>query len=256
MRYPTRRIDQQKPARPAVALMVSLALIASTGLLGATDSKSGQQIVDRHLEAMGGKKLVMKRHDVVYKGQFEVQGFSGPFEIHRSDGKMLFTVELEGLGTLSQGYDGTVGWEMGQAGPEVLEGGRLENLTRQIDPRHELRGAPFYESIESVGTQELDGETLDKVKLVSTSGEEIFELYDPVSGLRRANISTTQTPVGEQELTLIFKDYEDHDGLMVAKTIIQRVAGQEIVRRVESVEFRSSSADVFALPAEIADLVE
>ena len=255
MRYRTNRTLTQEPTTKWLALVLATAL-AAPGLLAAADSKSGREIVDRHLDAMGGKELVMKRHDVVYKGQFEVQGFGGPFEIHRSDGKMLFKVELEGLGTISQGYDGQVGWEIGQNGPEILEGGRLDGLVRQTDPGHELRGKPYYESVEAVGSHELDGEKLDKVKLVSVSGAEGFELYDPESGLRRATISTTQTPVGEQELTLIFKDYEDFDGLMVATTIIQRVAGQEIVRKVESVEFGKSDPAVFALPPEIADLVE
>ena len=256
MTYRTQPTGIRELSKGAVVLTMLVGFVAISGLLSAADSKTGREIVDRHLEAMGGKKLVMKRYDVVYKGQFEVQGFSGPFEIHRSDGKMLFFVELEGLGTLSQGYDGEVGWELGQAGPEILEGARLENLVRQVDPRHELRDTSHYTKLEAVGTEELDGETLDKVKLVSTSGEESFELYDPVSGLRRANVSTTQTPVGEQVLTLIFKDYEDFDGLMVATTIIQRVAGQEIVRKVESVEFGASDTEVFALPAEIADLTE
>ncbi len=239
--------------------LAPLALTLSAALLGpaetqAADQASARAVIDRHLEAVGGAATVLDRHAVSFRGRFEVQGISGPFVLLRDDGRMKFRVDLEGFGSLSQGFDGTVGWEMGQSGPTLLDGARLESLELQTHPRNEVRDAKLYPTLERLADAEFEGKSMHKVRLVTASGDESIEFYDPDTGLRRGSVSTLETPAGPQEVTLVYDDYEEFDGLKVATTIVQRAAGQEIVRTIESVDFGAPSAADFEAPAEIRDL--
>lgn len=238
-----------------LAATLCLLSLATPVVAPATDEPSAREILERHVEAIGGSAAVLEKSSRRLRGTFEVQGFSGPFEVARADGKFVFTLELPGTAPIRQGFDGKTAWEIAQTGPNVLEGTRLEDAVLQADPANDLRLAEKYRSIERDGTEDLDGKKMNRLELVTTSGRITHELYDPDTGLRRAVIAEAQTPQGPQEVILVYDDYREFEGLQVPTTIFQRVAGQESVRRVESVSFDELPADTFALPEEIQALL-
>ena len=64
----------------------------------------------------------------------------GTLELHMlAPNRFLNVIEMGGVGRMSQGFDGTVGWSMNPVmGTQLLEGRSLEELRRSSDFYREL----------------------------------------------------------------------------------------------------------------------
>ena len=235
---------------------ILLGLLVCFSLPASSRDLSARAILDRHVEAIGGVERVLEKKAIHYQGRFAIPslGVEGPFDLYRAGGRMHFEMTIPGFGSLLQGYDGAVGWELQPGAPSLLEGGRLEQLALQAHPRSELRSIDDYPEIESMGEVEFEGETLLEVRLVSRGGHEHSELYDPNTGLRRASITRRAGADGDQEVVLLFGEYRDFGGLLIATELVQRGAGQVLERTVEKVEYQAIADEQFELPPEIVAL--
>src|SRR4051812_47578463 len=70
------------------------------------------QILDRYVEAIGGKAAFDKLTSRVMIGSFEnpARGLTVPFEVYAKATDIR--VEITGLGEASQGFNGVAGWSM------------------------------------------------------------------------------------------------------------------------------------------------
>src|SRR5690349_10141787 len=82
-----------KPAPPAAAL------------------PTADQIIEKSIQATGGKAAYEKLNSRVSKGQFEIPslGASGAFESYaKAPNKAKTIITIDGYGIIEQGYDGTI----------------------------------------------------------------------------------------------------------------------------------------------------
>src|SRR5262249_4267845 len=89
--------NQQKPAdsKPTAAL------------------PSADQIIDKYVQALGGKAAIEKQTSRVSKGSFELPAFgaSGTAEIfEKGPNKTLAVITIAGFGVVQEGFDGKVAW--------------------------------------------------------------------------------------------------------------------------------------------------
>lgn len=240
------------------------ALFAVSGL-GATwlqqeELPEARKIIDRYVEAIGGEGLIRGMTGQYMAGRMEVpaQGVGGDLEIYSAaPNKLLIKVEIPGLGAVSSGFDGQVGWAINPAmGPMVLKDRQLDQMRQQADFYGALHLDDLIASLETVEKTEFEGHPCYKVKVVTAWGEEYFEYFDVETDLLVGVERTQASPMGEIPVTSVVSDYKEFDGLLVATKSVQRMMGIEQIISVTSLESWTPDEVTFELPAEIKALME
>jgi hypothetical protein len=218
-----------------------------------------RSVLDRHLEAIGGRDAVQGHDSTHAKGTFSIpaSGISGTLDAYAArPNRSLIKVTLEGLGDVTEAFDGTTGWSVSPlTGPMLLEGRQFEEKRFDADYESELRSDTRYASITTVEKTQFDGRECYKVRLVRTTGGEDIEFYDVETGLKAGSITTRETPMGTVTATTIETDYRRFGRLLQATTIRSRVGGVEQVITITSIEYDTVQPSVFAMPPAIEALL-
>jgi hypothetical protein len=249
----------QSFSRYARRVTAVVALLAAAAPLTAQDLPAASELIERYVEAMGGRDAILGHQNSRATGSFSMPaaGISGELEVVADEGRVLERVEIGGLGTSFSGYDGEVGWSVDpNIGPRLLEGKELQALVESTQVENTLRGEEMFEVRETVELTEMNGQACYKVRLVSKSGRETIDCYSTETGLRVAMISTQDTPMGAIEMTTLFDEYGDFDGMRVPTRMTQQLFGVEQVLIIESVEFGVAEDDDFVPPEVIRTLIE
>lgn len=189
--------------------------VASTGA-----SPTAQAILERYINAAGGRAALEKVRTRVTKGTMEMTalGLSGAMELRaKVPNKQVSAVQLAGFGAIREGYDGKVGWtEAPGVGVRTKSGAELARDERsKVFPR-ELKLAEVYEKLEAKGAAKVAGVDAWVVEGTHKSGNKPDRLYfDQKSGLLLREESTVSTALGEMVFQVDFSDYRDVDGVKV-----------------------------------------
>jgi hypothetical protein len=244
--------------RSLFAILLSVSAPAGPALLlaqEATDLPAAQDLVDRYVEAIGGRDAVLRPRSYRTRGTFAMPaaGLTAEMEVVSDrSGRVASTMEIPGLGTFRSGYDGDIGWSVDpMMGARILEGAELTALTDQADPLAMVRDASLFRGMRTVERTEIGGQPCYKVRLEWNSGRETHDCYGTDTGLMVASIGTQESPMGSVEATSIFSDFAEFGGVRFATRMVQRMMGQEQVMTIRSVEFDDAGDADFAPPAEI-----
>ena len=217
-----------------------------------------KEIIAKYIKATGGEQARRKHASSHSKGTMSMpaMGMSGTLEAFAAKpNRMLIKVDMPGMGVLSEGFDGKVGWSIQpMMGPSIKEGVELEQRRIGADYYGEIRKDKLYKSMETVDLTEFEGKKCYKIKLVPEKGPPVFEFYEVQSGLRRGSQLTAITPMGDMPLTNVESEYKKMGDLLVATKNVQKIMMQEIVIEIESIEFDKVDDAVFKLPPEIETL--
>lgn len=241
-----------------------LPLAAALALLGAAPAAAqelppAEQLVQRYVQAIGGRDAVLAQRTSRTRGTFEIAaaGLSGALEVVMAPpGRMATTLEIPGLGTIRSGYDGTVGWSIDpMMGARLMTGGELEALREQANPLMAVRDRSLFRSMETVRRTEMGGQPCWEVRAVTTGGREILDCYHVDTGLLVAQTSTTESPMGSMQATSHFSDYREFGGVRMPTRMVQETMGMQQVMTVTSVEFDGIDPAALEPPAEIHALM-
>jgi hypothetical protein len=220
---------------------------------------SASEVVARFRKAIGGERLIRTFTTRRATGRFELpaQGIGGPFElVAAAPNRMVFRIELSGLGVMSRGFDGAVGWALDPAvGPRVLSGPELDEMRYSAEFYADLYEPSGYKSMTVVERTPFEGQDCYAVKLVRPSGFESLEFFDVTSGLRIGGRMNTTSAMGTvPSVTTVYSGYKRFDGVLMATVARQRAMGIESVLTIDHVEHGGLPPDAFALPPGIAEL--
>jgi len=263
------RSNRPRPGHVLVALGFALTatLAAQTPQTAAPQSAAAasanlpaaRQIVDRHLEAIGGRVALLAHSSSHTTGSVQIPGagMTGTFEAFAAKpDKMLVRMSLGGIGETQEGFNGTIGWSINSmTGPTVLQGKELSEKKFDADFYGELTGER-YDSMTTVERTTFDGRPCYKVRLVRKGGGEDFAFYDVATGLKAGSITSRESPMGTVTPTTIETDYKKFGNLMQPTMIKMSVMGVETVMTVSSVEYDKVDASVFEPPAAIKALAK
>ena len=239
-----------------------LALVAMTMLpvaVPAQDLPPARELVDRYIEAIGGRDAVLAPTSTRSTGQFSMPtaGISGDMELLQAEpGLTRMRIEIPGFGEVLTGYDGEVAWQVDpMTGPRVMEGLEKAQVTDEAVPESSLRDPAYVESLETVERTTLNDVDCYKVKVVWKSGRESFDCYAVDSGLIVGMELKSTSPMGTMDVTVLVSDYKEFGGVLMPTRMTQLTMGQEQVFTISNVEFNGVDRAVFELPAEIKVLV-
>lgn len=239
-----------------IPVLVCCSLCASA----AEDLPKGEAVLDRYVEVTGGKAAYDKIHTEVAKGTMELTGknVKGAIVSYEAEpNKNYSAVEIEGVGKVESGTDGTVAWESSAiAGPRIKTDIERDEMIRASVFNAHLNWRTLYNTVETAGSETVDGEDCYKLVLTPKTGRPETEFYSKKTGLlvKTSTINTTQ--MGEIATEAFVKDYKDVSGVKMAFTRVNRVAGQEIQVHLDSIEVNVDiPKNRFDLPEEIKTLL-
>src|SRR5215216_7619603 len=119
------------------------------------------QILDRYVQAIGGKAAVEKLKTRVMKGLLIAPGGSAPIEIYeKAPNKFLIIINSPASGISQNGFDGSVAWSQNpQRGLREMSGPDVENFKREYNLHREIKLKELYPKMmvkrrEKIGEQE------------------------------------------------------------------------------------------------------
>jgi hypothetical protein len=220
---------------------------------------AARDIIARHLAAIGGEAAFRAIKSVHARGRLEIpsQNISGTLELFSArPSRLLYRVEVAGIGRIENGYDGKAGWSISPiAGPELLTGRQLTEAADDAWFDGPLHASDHVRELTTVARTDFDGQPAYRVKVVFTSGNEQTEYYDINTGLQIGSEATRTTPQGAIPTTNILRNYQKFGPLLQATTVVQRALGFEQVVTITSCEYDTVADSTFDPPAEVRALM-
>lgn len=221
---------------------------------------SARSILDRHVEAIGGKDAVLSHSSTSAKGTLAMPsaGLSGTLEIYGlKPNKSLLKVSIGGVGEVTEGFDGNHGWSQSpMTGPMLLEGKQLEEKRFDSEFHGELRAEDRYSSMTTLEQTMFEGRQCYKLKLVRKTGGEDIEFYDVATGLKAGSITTRESQMGTVTGTQVSGEYRKFGNLLQPTVVKSKIGGLEQVITITSVEYDNVPPSVFEIPAGIKALIK
>jgi hypothetical protein len=259
------RMGRALPRLPGLS-GVTLAGVALTVLLAAASFAQdalppAATIVDRHVEAMGGRKVIQAHTSIRMQGTVAVpsSGVTGTLEAFAAaPDKLLVRMNLAGIGESLEGFNGGVAWaSSAMTGPMVMQGKELEQRKFDADFHADLRVADRYKSMKTLEKTMWEGRPSYKVSLIRPDGSEDIEYYDVENGLKTGRVITREMMMmGPVQVRHIGSDYRKFGDMLHAASVRQIAMGAEIVMTITSVEYDKVDPSVFELPAAIKALIK
>ena len=252
------------PLPRAAAVCLLLAPLLFAGALAAPDAEeplpAGADLMDRHIEATGGREAYDRIENRVTTAtlDFVGQGLSLDMTIHVARPNKNYTViESEMIGKAEKGTDGETAWELSMmTGPQIMKGQQKADFLRDAALDKLAHWQEHYSAVETVGVETVGEATCYKVILTSDGGPPLTMLLDRESYLPVKFAMDLETPMGVVPMETFPGDFREVDGLLLAHSGRIRLAGQERAMTIKSVEHNAElPADLFDLPEEIQALV-
>lgn len=246
--------------RSSVLLFCAMFAISASPAAGAQTLPPADQLVERHVEAVGGR-AAYERHDhrrLELEMSMPAVGMTMQMEMLQSRPNLTLTrMTIPGTVTMRSGYDGTVAWvsdPMSGSGARIITGDELEQTLRQADFDSGINFARHFPTMETVELTEMGGRACYRVRMVTAGGDEVFNCFDSETGLMVGAVMTQTGPMGRMEAEMLFEDYREFDGLLMPTVTRTNTMGQEMVVTVTSVSHDPIDPSVFEAPADVRAL--
>ncbi|HEX8707458.1 MAG TPA: c-type cytochrome [Pyrinomonadaceae bacterium] len=183
---------------------------------------SVDQVLDRYVQALGGRAALERSKTRVMKGsQTTADGTSMPLEFYMAAPNKVASVLTTKAGPVMSGFNGTTAWVKNQRGQRELSGAQLAQVRRSADFYGDLHLKDIYPGLTFAGREKL-GDREVYVLSSQVADNRTEKLYfDTQTGLLVRILAVTQTmlsPIPEQT---DFDDYRDVDGVKFPFTVRQ-----------------------------------
>lgn len=212
-----------------------------------------QGLFDKYTKALGGEASLDKFKSRVIRGSVEIvpMGVKGTYETtQKAPNLLLTTMTLTGLGTLQQGYDGSVGWSKDPfTGLRELKGGELANVQRAafINPRGWRKS---YASLKTTGRSKVGDREVYVVEGAYGADTPDKLYFDAQTGLLVRMDVVIDSPQGRIVSETTMEDYRDVDGVKVPHSVNAVVGAATVVTRVTEVKHDAAlENNIFTKPA-------
>jgi hypothetical protein len=230
-------------------------------LLAADELPKAETILDKYVEATGGKAAYDKLHNIVTTGSmsFGAMGIKATVSsYHAVPNKTYTEINIEGMGKIQDGTDGTVAWSLSaMQGPHIKDGEEKAQAMREADFRAETDWKREYKEVKTEAVETVDGKDCYKVIMTPNTGSPATRYYDKQTFLLVKVAMTAKTPMGDIPVESVLEDYrKEGDILMPHKTTLKQ-GGQEFSITIDTVKYNVDiPPETFALPAEIQALLK
>ncbi len=187
-------------------------------------AQTGDEIIAKHIEALGGAKAIKALTSIQMKGDLLLGGMMGEItgetEVTIIPGKKIYSEITSDIFSERTGYDGTVAWseDMTQ-GLRKLEGDEARTIVGKTFMPNILAMGKVLSGESSIG-EKLEDETLggEDHYVIKTAGgdgpDSKFYVNKKTHLLTQVLIKADNPQMGgEVVITIAFADYEEHAGV-------------------------------------------
>jgi hypothetical protein len=219
---------------------------------------TAQQVIDRYIEATGGKAAYDSLKSRRAEGTFSMADLGVEAKmtvLMRSDDRAVVTIEVPNVGTFRQGMADGVVWTIRPTdGPRILTGAEAVATARTLRMVSEIT-LDGYRDAKVLDVVALNGRAAYRMQLTALADTLETRFYDVETGLLVRTIGKTGSTLGEITVSSNFTDYEDAPPIRMPMKVQQMLPGASPESAMTKVEHNVEIADeVFALPPEIVEL--
>jgi hypothetical protein len=203
---------------------ISLMLVACLSL-SASFAQSADDVISKHVDAIGGADNWKKVNSMVVAGSMTMQGAEISLTRTVVHGKG-FKNEISLMGM--SGYQiltPAEGWNFmpfnGQTAPEAMTADDVKEGQNDLDAQGAVIDyAAKGHSVEYLGKEEVDGTECHKLKMTYKNGKSETMFFDPSSYYLVKSVAVQKANGQEVEITTSFSNYEKlPEGIVIAKSI-------------------------------------
>ncbi|HEX5432255.1 MAG TPA: hypothetical protein VFW83_09825, partial [Bryobacteraceae bacterium] len=158
------------------------------------------QILDRYVEATGGKAVYEGRKSEIATGTllFTAQGLKGTIIRYSEDpDKYYSSVDIQGIGKVEEGVNAGVAWEKSALlGARIKTGEERAQAIREARMNSSYHWRELYPKAETAGTEMVNGEDCYKVVLTPPEGSPETMYFEKKSGLLRKTTLVAASQMG------------------------------------------------------------
>ena len=184
-------------------------------------------VINKHIAALGGKEKLNKIQNVVMEGSLSIQGTEIALSVTQVHNK-LNRQDITAMGM--HGFDmmtNTEGWQympfQGMQKPEPKTADEVKKSQSDLDIAGPLVDyAAKGHKVELLGKEDVDGTECYKLKVSLAGGKEVTFFIDPVSNMIIRAKETRKMNGQDAELQTDFSDYKDVEGVRMPFSITQQ----------------------------------
>lgn len=209
--------------------------------------------IERYVTALGGSHALAAMRTRVTLATVTIDGYSGRLTLLQDQrGLALESIEIEGYGTVAQGYDGHEGWSTDpERGLRQITGRALQHFLREMRLDREATLPALYPQRRASVASKTEAAAYNVLSAVGTDGSKETWFFERATGLLGRRDYTEVEPTGEMHaVSAAYGDYRLVDGIKVPFHV--EVAGggaPQYVIRVTRVTHNSALQETCFRPA-------
>jgi len=242
--------------------LASALLFSAGGALAADgDLPSAETILDRFIEVTGGRATYEKRQSARTVQDIEIVNtpIKGTLTRYQQAPNKDYTeLEIPMIGKFRQGSDGKMAWSISPVeGAKLLEGEQRDQALRAGRYNDDLYWRDVCKSVETVGTEDVDGKPAYIVVRTYKLGKPVTNYYDATSGLLVKGIAKQQTASGEVRIEIQVGDYRKEGGILIPHKVVMKTPSDERIMTVRTVAINQEAPPgTFDIPDEVQALLK
>jgi hypothetical protein len=186
------------------------------------------EVINKHIAALGGKENLAKIQNVVMEGSLNIQGNDIALTLTKVN-KKLNRQDISAMGM--NGFDMTTdkeGWRympfQGMQKPEPKTEDEVKKGQSGLDVSGPLVDyAAKGNKVELQGKEDVEGAACYKLKITFASGKEVTYYIDIALGMINRIKETRKMNGEDTEMVTDFSDYKDVEGVKMPFTITQQI---------------------------------
>jgi putative CocE/NonD family hydrolase len=192
---------------------------AGVGAKPAEGVKSVEQVLERHVEAVGGRAAYERLTTRVMKGTYSIpsKNYKRPLEVY-AKAPDKYAVFIEGQDhMIGYGYDGKTGWDQDFFGRGLreLSGAALAELRRGADFYRQLHLREQFRAMELKGRVSVEGREAYAVEAVPEEGRRVLLYFDARTFLLVRRDVEADQPSDEPLSVTRYEDFREVDGVKI-----------------------------------------
>jgi hypothetical protein len=219
--------------------------------------KTAGAVLDRYKQALGGIEAIAKVQSETVHGEMEGTGVSGKstFVSYAKPFKQLFKVTRADGSEVVSGFDGEVSWSVDAQGASIDKDTAPESVRRDADLQYALHQPDYFKNLELAGVTDFEGHTCHWLHGTTHWGKDNNQFYDVQTGLL-AGYRFQADDKSAVVSTLVFQDYKNFGGPMVATRMTLRTGDHVRTFTFKSVSYEPLADSLFDLPPAVKALVK
>lgn len=203
---------------------------------------TAKSILDKYVEAIGGKENILKVQDKTTNMKGSIQGIDLTVTMYQKEPGKLYQLLDAGVFQQKTVFDGSKGYTEGMGQRTDFAGEQLEDMKENSLHNmlnYDERGVKY----ELTGMENINGKDAYKITFTASSGKKSIAYYAVDSGFLLRTSSSVATPQGTINQTTDMDDYRDVQGVKYPFKLTQNMGPQSIEFIVTSYEVNTGLQD-------------